>query len=496
MITSTGITDEVQEILVQDDQKILAVGWGYYPGLNTESGSVFRYLQDGTLDLSFATDGRFVYAFDYETRFSSAVITPEGKILVAGSTGDGEVRKLILVQLTMDGALDNSFGNGGIVLQTIYSTLENAASLSYGLALDATGSILVCGGAYDENFLLSPFVARFLTSGVIDPNFGVDGIATIPSGFGYSSLTGILIQPDGRIVCSGFFDNTVSTYVMLLARFTADGTLDPGFGVGGTVNYDHGGIGDFGADLKLTPDGSFLVVGTTSVQVGGSANNMLLVKFTSSGSLDTSFGTAGYVEEDMSTFDVSSNVDLLEDGTIIVTGTSGVAGAGVSDLVVYKYLNNGARDLTFGSNGFVQPEFPESSSRGQAACIQPDGKILVGGKAWDANLNGHFLVCRLQNDFSIGINEPSVSTVGAVFPNPAVANSTVTMRIPQTIQQDAWVGLHSADGRLVFTTRNNGLQRDAQNASFQLPAELAPGVYKLVLGQQSSIHSASILIRR
>jgi hypothetical protein len=83
VITSTGITDEVQEILVQDDQKILAVGWGYYPGLNTESGSVFRYLQDGTLDLSFATDGRFVYAFDYETRFSSAVITPEGKILVA-----------------------------------------------------------------------------------------------------------------------------------------------------------------------------------------------------------------------------------------------------------------------------------------------------------------------------------------------------------------------------------------------------------------------------
>jgi hypothetical protein len=41
VITSTGITDEVQEILVQDDQKILAVGWGYYPGLNTESGSVF-----------------------------------------------------------------------------------------------------------------------------------------------------------------------------------------------------------------------------------------------------------------------------------------------------------------------------------------------------------------------------------------------------------------------------------------------------------------------
>ena len=68
---------------------------------------MFRYLPDGTPDATFATNGVFSYELDNEVDLYSAVLTPEGKILLAGSTTDYQTYRLLLIQLNADGSFDN-----------------------------------------------------------------------------------------------------------------------------------------------------------------------------------------------------------------------------------------------------------------------------------------------------------------------------------------------------------------------------------------------------
>ena len=53
---------------------------------------------------------------------------------------------------------------------------------------------------------------------------------------------GIAIQPDGRIVVTGscYYQTTIYNYFMFLARLTADGVPDAGFGLNGVVTPDLG----------------------------------------------------------------------------------------------------------------------------------------------------------------------------------------------------------------------------------------------------------------
>jgi hypothetical protein len=126
--------------------------------------------------------------------------------------------------------------------------------------------------------------------------------------------------------------------------------------------------------------------------------------------------------------------------------------------------------------------------------VQADGKILVGGQARTSSNQNYFLLARLENDFSIGVPELSGNTAAMVFPNPATASSTLSMQISETVQPDAQISLYAADGRLVFTSQAGGMQRDAQRIIFQLPVDLAPGIYQLAIQQQGTRRSASLLV--
>src|SRR5262249_15597588 len=114
----------------------------------------------------------------------------------------------------------------------------------------------------------------------------------------------LTVQPDGKIVVAGQTTPAGSLVAGLaLARYTADGALDPTFGSGGKV------ITDFGASpverafaLALQPDGKVLVAGTTYGKNGNSISDFVVMRFGSDGTPDPNFGSGGKVTTDFGFF--------------------------------------------------------------------------------------------------------------------------------------------------------------------------------------------------
>ena len=492
-ISPIGLNSVASKVLVQDDQKILVVGNGSTSG-STVLAYTFRYLPDGTPDMTFAVNGVSSYELNTEAIIHSAVLTSDGKIVMVGSTWDNVDRALLLIRINADGSLDGSFGTNGVVAQNISVAPENKEDVAYDVVLDDEDNILICGTTDDEINLLHPFVARLSANGILDPAFGMGGIVTMPSSDGSGGFKGIAVQSNGSILASGYSANGAGNLEMLVVRLTDEGNLDPAFGNTGVVVYSNGGVADIGEDLKVTSDGSVLVTGITSA-LDFAHTDARLVKFTPTGEVDASFGIAGAVVEDMNTYDVPNSVNLMSDGKILMAGFTGWGPPGV-DLAVWKYLADGTPDLTFGTNGLAIQVVPDHSTEIKSVGIQADGKLVFSGLARSMNFEQSFFVGRLQNDVTIDVAEMVGIRECLVFPNPITVGSLLTVRFPEEFQPDTRISILAPDGRVVFTAKYSSLQREAQQVRFQLPAELAPGIYQLALGQQSSNLSTSILIPR
>ncbi|MEO8068271.1 MAG: hypothetical protein ABI599_11315 [Flavobacteriales bacterium] len=484
--------DVVQKILVQDDQKILSIGMSW-DGTFTAHAHVFRYNPDGSPDTDFGTNGMFTHTLDNEALLYSALITDAGKILLVGSTTDYQTYRLMLIQINADGTLDSSFGTNGVALQSVSMVGPNAEDMAYDVTLDDAGNILVCGSSYDANYVRRPVVVRFTSDGVLDSTFGVDGVATIPvMAVGASSFQGLLVQPDGKILATGYFGQTEFWYLLLLVRFNSDGSLDSTFSTDGIIKHNHGNVDDEGEDLKLNADGSILVAGMT---VTATYNySALLMKFTPDGEVDLTFGNVGAVEEDLDEFDYAAHLEVQSDGRIIMAGSSGVGPPSSFDMAVWKYMPDGTPDNSFGSNGLAYHVIPDYSTMIYALAMQADGKILIGGQAATPNNDRYFFTARLENDVISGIASVPSPTEALAFPNPATAGSLVTLRMAEPIGSDARIELYTADGRDAGSYSAHEFDRAAGGVSLQLPDGLNSGVYQVVLSQTGTRSTSTMLV--
>ena len=126
----------------------------------------------------------------------------------------------------------------------------------------------------------------------------------------------VTLQPDGKILVAGE-SRQGGDYNMALTRYNADGSLDTSFGGGdGIVTTDLGsGQDDTVNSITLQPDGKILLAG--SLEVGGDCD-FVLARYTSTGSLDTSFGLGGIVATDFA----FGGDDRAVGRTLEINGTS------------------------------------------------------------------------------------------------------------------------------------------------------------------------------
>jgi uncharacterized delta-60 repeat protein len=231
-----GQSDLVYGVAVQPDGKVVAAGW------DSSGLAVFRIDTDGSLDPTFGEGGIVDTPIGEPAGRDEAravAVTGDGKIVVAG-VSDAEwpyIGKVAVARYLPTGQLDPAFGTGGIVL-TAGPPGERAAA--YTLALQPDGRIVVGGDVFPWGSSGRSIIARYLPTGALDASFGDGGI--VFTGDDTDGLVlSLAVDADGKLVAAGYAPIGGSAH-FALARFHSDGSPDGSFGSGGTQTYDVGGI--------------------------------------------------------------------------------------------------------------------------------------------------------------------------------------------------------------------------------------------------------------
>jgi uncharacterized delta-60 repeat protein len=305
------------------------------------------------------------------------------------------------------GVLDPSFASGGKVLTDLGVKSYDGASA---VVVQADGKIVVAGSSKAKGKGVDFALVRYTTSGKLDSSFGTGG--KVLTDFGkVDRLAAVALQADGKIVAAGDTGEILSeTFIegrFAVARYTSSGKLDPTFGRGGKAVTDLGGGSSAeAADMELQQDGTIVVVGTRSYAVGGrSYDDVAVVRFTKSGKLDTTFGSAGIVQTDMAQkgADEPSAVAVQTDGKIVVVGRTAHNGSAAeaprADFGIVRYLSGGRLDPSFGIGGKVITDLQAGSDDWpHAVAIAADGKIVVAG---DTATKGNGGTVNLDSNFAV-----------------------------------------------------------------------------------------------
>ena len=412
--TAVGVADQSKAIAIQSNGKILVVGD------NMADFEVVRYNTDGSLDTTFDTDGKVTTDIGTSTTdtANAVAIQSDGKIIVAGSSGGMAPNSgnFAVVRYNADGSLDTSFDNDGKVTTDIGTSTADSGSA---VAIQSDGKIIVAGTSGSS----TDFAAvRYNTDGSLDTSFDNDGKVTTDIGTSTTdSGSAVAIQSDGKIVAVGTSNNDFA-----VVRYTTTGALDTSFDTDGKVTTDIGtSTTDTAKALVIQSDGKIVAVGTSS-------NDFAVVRYTTTGTLDTTFDTDGKVTTDIgtSTTDTGSSAVIQSDGKIVVVGDN------YSDFVIVRYTTTGALDTTFDTDGKVTTDIGTSTSdAGTAVAIQGDSKIVVAGRS-GAGGPPSFAVARYEvtatSPSSSSSSSSTSTTVAATTTTVAAAVTTTTVAATTT----------------------------------------------------------------
>lgn len=195
--TAIGINTALNDICIQPDDKIVAVGYEY-KGSSTNI-ALARYTPDGHLDSGFGTAGKVITTVGSQSTAETVRIQNDNKIIITGWTKTNGIQKFIVIRYHPDGSLDTTFANDGISITEI----PNSA-YARSLLLEPDGEI-IAAGANVTNASTRFALSRYTNSGELNPNFGQNGIVltTVANNGSSSEIKNISKQSNQKIVVAG-----------------------------------------------------------------------------------------------------------------------------------------------------------------------------------------------------------------------------------------------------------------------------------------------------
>jgi uncharacterized delta-60 repeat protein len=336
---------------------------------------VIRLTATGTLDPTFANDGIAPAPFHRGSSATGVAVTPAGRIVVVGSVG-GASRSIAVAVFLSSGVLDPSFSKDGVAT----AKLGRTDSLGWAVAVQSDGKIVVAGTSAGRRGAL----VRFTSEGSLDPTFSGDGKVTLSFGEDFTQLTGVATHPAGGIVAVGYshMNSDASFASFAIARLTASGALDPTFSGDGMRRLSFGSSGnDYANDVAIQQDGEIVVAGSAGTSA---AYGFGLARLHATGELDESFSENGRL---VTSFDVpfayAFGVVLEPDGDIVAAGAKELPASREvcgGRAVVVRYLPDGALDTSFSGDGIASPTYPGSISESpNDVALQANGMVVFAG---------------------------------------------------------------------------------------------------------------------
>ena len=228
--------------------------------------SVVRLLPDGRPDASFDGDGQKRFDFGPCGFANAVAVQGDGKILVAGGDGgcSEDESPFRVARLNADGSFDRSFGRGGrqaVQLPVPYAWAEDMQLDAQGrilLAGPAGGETRRWRNRYTFG------LARLTASGALDRSFGRGGVTVAPGHRRRATFANAAaLLPDGRIAVVGTYAPGTRRSETRVAVYRHDGRLDRTFRRGGAGRIGFGGRRETAEDIAVDADGRLVAVGST-----------------------------------------------------------------------------------------------------------------------------------------------------------------------------------------------------------------------------------------
>lgn len=255
-------------ISVHSDGRIMVGG----TSANSKFGFA-RFNTNGTKDTTFNSGGTLAVAVGSKNNgggLEDVIIQSDGKYVASGLNGSskGKPQTWTLMRVNSNGALDSSFGSGGMAVTQFggtWSVARNLAILPDDKIL-AGGDWLQGGTTGNQAYVF----VRYHPNGQIDTTFGTSGKAIFNFGSShFRRMEGMAVQADGKIVGSGWDRNpSVSDANILIMRIDSNGALDPSFGNAGVTLTDYLGRNDEGIAMAMQADGKYVVAGGLNLGSG------------------------------------------------------------------------------------------------------------------------------------------------------------------------------------------------------------------------------------
>jgi uncharacterized delta-60 repeat protein len=222
------------------------------------------------------------------------------------------------------GELDSSFGDNGIVITDI-----DGSDHIYDMLIQPDKKIVVLGYSYgipNIGGIELVTVVRYLPDGNLDSNFGEEGISVINYPHNnFDAFYAIAIQSDGDLVIAGKTNfqvekNDVDDWVLF--RLNGNGTLDSTFGYKGLVQTDFGNEFEHANDVLIQEDGKIIALGMTYEYSAGLGTCFAMVRYNINGTVDTTFGSQGFVKTFIQESAVALGGIIAPEGKIMAYGTT------------------------------------------------------------------------------------------------------------------------------------------------------------------------------
>ncbi|ACY18887.1 delta-60 repeat domain-containing protein [Haliangium ochraceum] len=281
--------------------------------------TVARLDPDGSFDGGFANNGIFRGGNGEDFEHTCGVTIDDQQRIVGVGIGANEIgggtdienSQFVAFRLLSGGQVDNSFSGDGII--DFGAADEMFAN---DVAIDSQNRIVVAAGALDR-----AAAVRLLANGTLDNSFGDGGIVVLPAVAEFEFVSDIVLDDDDGLILSGSWFNGEPPNVgeeWLMRKLDADGNIASEFGDGGSVLVSRSGDISSILDLIRLPDGSFMALG--SELLGNTAREVAAIsRFSAEGALDPFVGQDGFAQIEAFVFAHAGTLHG-EDGVIIVGG--------------------------------------------------------------------------------------------------------------------------------------------------------------------------------